>query len=341
MAGLTEPEELRFLNIWGLVRESVKVLLSHTKLFIALTLTLILPLCVVGLGHHLITEPIANRISWDEIELSFGQPNAHAEQRINRDLHRELSKLFIFLVIYILSLFAFSLLSTSAIVYSVACIYSEKITSYKTVLSVVPRVWKRLIVTFLWALLITVSYGIVCVVLILLVGVIFSLISQGSEIVIELAVWGGFVGFFVGAIYFSCVWHLASVVTVLEEGYGIGAMRKSLKLMKGRQIVAFCLFFMYSVAAFVIGWSFGRWVLHGGFHGVHSTAWRAVLGCVLILCLSFVDLMGFLLQTIFYFACKAHHHESIDRLQLSEHLGAYLGEYAPLRGSIQLEAFEA
>ncbi|MCO5546901.1 hypothetical protein L7F22_000339 [Adiantum nelumboides] len=337
MADLAEPEELGFLSIWGLVKESVKVFRSHIKLFIALTLTLILPLCVVGLGHTLITEPIVNRINWDQFQLTFGRPDSRREQRIDQDLHRELSKLSLVLVIYLLVLFAFSLLSTSAIVYSVACIYSEKITSYKKVLSVVPRVWKRLIVTFIWALLLLFGYGVLCVAVIFIVAVLFAFISQGSDVVINVVTWVGVVGFFAGVIYLSCVWHLASIVTVLEEGYGLMAMRKSLQLIKGKQLVAFCLFLLYSAMAFLIGLGFGLWVVHG----VGNVVWKAVLGCAFIVLLSFLDLMGFLLQTVFYFACKAYHHESIDRLQLSEHLGAYLGEYVPLRGSIQLESFEA
>ncbi|KAI5058717.1 hypothetical protein GOP47_0026887 [Adiantum capillus-veneris] len=342
MADLAEPEELGFLSIWGLVKESVKVFRSHTKLFIALTLTLILPLCVVGLGHSLITEPILNRISWDQFQLAFGRPDPRREQRIDQDLHTELSKLFLVLMIYLLALFAFSLLSTSAIVYSVACIYSEKMTSYKKVLRVVPRVWKRLIVTFIWAFLLMFGYGVLCLAVIFIVAIMVAFISQGSsDFMINVVSWGGMVGFLAGVMYLSCVWHLASVVTVLEEGYGLGAMRKSLKLIKGKQLVAFCLFFMYSVIAFMIGVGFGLWVAHGSVNGVHRVAWKVAIGCTLIVMLSFVDLMGFLLQTVFYFACKAYHHESIDRLQLSEHLGAYLGEYVPLRGSIQLESFEA
>lgn len=335
----TEPEELRFLNIFGILRESFKVLLSHTKLFIALTLTLIIPLCVVGLGHTLITEPISGRIMWDRFLARSHDVTPAQEEKIDEDLNKQQTKLFIVFAIYFFFLLAFSLLSTSAVVYSVACIYSEKITSYKKVLSVVPRVWKRLIVTFLWALLMMFSYAVIFFLAFFLVvmvcGAIFS-----STVAINVVIWAGVVVLWSGIIYINCVWHLGSVITVLEESYGLGAMRKSLRLIKGKQMVAFGLFLMYFVLTFLIGLGFAMWVVHGrNFHV--SGGWRVVLGSALILALSLVDLLGFLVQTVFYFACKAHHHESIDKLQLSEHLGAYLGEYAPLRGSIQLEAFEA
>lgn len=335
----TEPEELRFLNIFGILRESFKVLLSHTKLFIALTLTLIIPLCVVGLGHTLITEPIARRIQWDQLLANSQAVTPAQEEKIDEDLNKQEIKLFIFFAIYLFSLLAFSLLSTSAIVYSVACIYSEKITSYKKVLSVVPRVWKRLIVTFLWALLMVFSYVVAFFLAFFLVSIVYVAIFSGA-VAIKVFSWAGTVVLLSGIIYINCVWHLGSVITVLEESYGLGAMRKSLRLIKGKQMVAFCLFLMYFVLTFLIGLAFAIWVVHGRYFAV-SGGWRVVLGIALILVLSLVDLLGFLVQTVFYFACKAHHHESIDRLQLSEHLGAYLGEYAPLRGSIQLEAFEA
>lgn len=328
-----EPEELQSLHVFGVLRESFKLLRSHIKLFIALTLTLILPLCMVGLGHSLVTEPLLARIRWDEY-LAYRERGTSAEEKTQEDIHRERVKLLVIFFIYLVSLLAFSLLSTSAIVYSVACIYSEKITSYKKVLTVVPRVWKRLLVTFSWALLLVSAFILLVSAAIFLVAFLSLSLFGPKLILLQIIMWTGFVLSFGSLIYINCVWHLASVITVLEQSYGLEAMRKSLSLIKGKQLVAYCLFVIYTVCTFLIGLGFGVGVVHGHHFGVPL---RVIMGCGLILLLSLVDLVGFLVQTVFYFTCKAYHRESIDRLLLSEHLGAYLGEYVPLRGSIQME----
>ncbi|KAK2661850.1 hypothetical protein Ddye_000424, partial [Dipteronia dyeriana] len=54
---------------------------------------------------------------------------------------------------------AFYLLSTAAIVYTMACLYTAKQTTYKKVMSVVPRVWrKRLLVTYRYSVPIVLIY---------------------------------------------------------------------------------------------------------------------------------------------------------------------------------------
>ena len=42
----------------------------------------------------------------------------------------------------------------------------------------------------------------------------------------------------------------------------------------------------------------------------------------------------------FYSVCKSFHHQGIDKLALLDHLGGYLGEYVPLKSSIQMENLE-
>lgn len=334
----TEPEDLQFLNIFGILRESIKILRSHAKLFVALTVTLIVPLCLVGLGHHLVTEPLAAKIKRDEF-FAARQRGTSAEETTEERIHEELTKFYIFFGLYVLFLLAFSLLSTSAIVYSVACIYSETITSYRKVLTVVPRVWKRLLVTFIWAILLVLIFMILLFFAVFVEAFVVTALFGMNAVVFNIIFWPSFIFSIACLIYINCVWHLASVITVLEESYGLGAMKKSLRLIKGKQLVAYCLFLIYSVCTFLIGLGFGLGVVHGH-HNKVAIPIRILLGCTLILLLSVVDLMGFLVQTVFYFTCKAHHHESIDRLALSEHLGGYLGEYVPLRGSIQLGDFE-
>ncbi|KAH7428793.1 hypothetical protein KP509_09G018000 [Ceratopteris richardii] len=164
---------------------------------------------------------------------------------------------------------------------------------------------------------------------------LIALIFQGNKVVNIVVVSAGKVDLLVGAMYWSCVWRLACVVTVFEDNCGLGAMRRSLHLIQGKRFVACFLYLTYSI---LISLS-SRMSLVQAMSS--SVVWRTFSGCLFILLMSIVYLIGFVLQTFFYFACKAHHHESIDRLQLSEHIGSYLGEDVPLIGNIWLEPIEA
>ncbi|PKI68766.1 hypothetical protein CRG98_010823 [Punica granatum] len=147
-----------------------------------------------------------------------------------------------------------------------------------------------------------------------------------------------FLLFLVVHVYITALWHLASVVSVLEPVYGLAAMKKSYELLKGRTRMAGVLVFMYLVICGVINMIFGAVVVHGGEnYGVFT---RIVVGGILVGVLVIVNLVGLMVQSVFYYVCKSYHHQGIDKIALHEHLGGYLGEYVPLKSSVQMENLE-
>jgi len=331
-----EPEDLQFLGSVGIIKEAFKILRSYAKLLGAITLTLILPLSFAILGHNLVSEYMLNKIRWNEMfyQMEAGSP---AGERIMRELTWERTELLLFLAAYALFVLAFSLLSTAAVVYTVASIYTGKKVSYTRVMSVVPRVWKRLMVTFLWFFIIVFAYttATISAFFLLIFGVRVNLGVFLFFFILITAV------FLCIHVYISMVWHLACVVSVLEDKYGLGAMRKSKDLIKGKRITALALDILYLIFGGIIMWFFGFLVLHGNYNGVGS-AGRGAYGALLVGLLCFVNLMGLLTQSVFYFVSKSYHHESIDKSSLSDHLEVYLGDYVPLKSSnIQLEDLSA
>lgn len=144
-----------------------------------------------------------------------------------------------------------------------------------------------------------------------------------------------FVLFLVVHTYITALWHLASVVSVLEPIYGFAAMKKSWELLKGRTRMAAVLVFGYLSICGVINVVFATVVVHGGEdYGVFV---RIVVGGFLVGLLVIVNLVGLLTQSVFYYVCKSYHHQGIDKSALHDHLGGYLGEYVPLKSSIQME----
>ncbi|GAV74400.1 hypothetical protein CFOL_v3_17880 [Cephalotus follicularis] len=311
-------EELQFLRIQDILKESISIPKQSPKTFYLITLTLIFPLSFAILAHSLFTHPLVNQI------------NNHI---LNPTQTRhEWTLLLIFQFCYLLFLFAFSLLSTAAIVFTAASLYTSKPVSFSNTISAIPKVFKRLFITFLWVTLLMLVYNTVIFVFFLLFIIAIDLNNTLLAIFSVLVI---FVLFLVVHVYITALWHLASVVSVLEPVYGFAAMKKSYELLKGKIRTAMALVFGYLAICAVISGIFGSVVVHGGEkYGVFV---RIVVGGFSVGVLVIVNLIGLLVQSVFYYVCKSYHHQGIDKSALHDHLGGYLGEYVPLKSSIQME----
>ncbi|KAL0321454.1 UNVERIFIED_CONTAM: hypothetical protein Sradi_5406900 [Sesamum radiatum] len=312
-------EELQFLCISDILKESISIPKQSPKTFSLVTLTLIFPLSFAILAHSLFTHPILSELQTD--------PTAPAS---------DWTKLLIFQFCYLIFLFAFSLLSTAAVVFTVASLYTSKPVSFSSTIAAIPTVFKRLFITFLWVSLSMLVYNIVLlgflILLIIAMDMQNILLLLFSVMVVLLL----FLGIHV---YINALWHLASVVSVLEPVYGFAAMKKSYELWKGKIGMGFILVFCYLAVCGVINMFFGGIVVHGG--NDYRVLTRFMVGGFLVGLLVIVNLVGLLVQSVFYYVCKSYHHQGIDKSALYDHLGGYLGEYVPLKSSIQMENLDA
>ncbi|KAJ4976224.1 hypothetical protein NE237_001330 [Protea cynaroides] len=315
------PEQLQDLTLTEILKESVSIPKSSPRTFSLITVTLIFPLSFAILAHSLFTHPILKQIE--------------SQSPSNPNLPQEWSRLLIFQFCYLIFLFAFSLLSTAAVVFTAASLYTSKPVSFNSTISAIPGVFKRLLITFLWVSLLMIVYDIA---FILSLVVLIVAIDTNSLLLFLFSLIAVFTLFLVVHVYITALWHLASVVSVLEPIYGIAAMRKSKELLKGKTQMAAVLVFGYLSICGAIGGVFGSLVVHGGEdYGVFV---RIVTGGFLVNVLVIVNLIGLLVQSVFYYVCKSYHHQGIDKSALFDHLGGYLGEYVPLKSSIQMEGMD-
>ncbi|XP_071703095.1 uncharacterized protein [Rutidosis leptorrhynchoides] len=315
------PDELQFLSTTDILKESISIPKQSPRTFYLITLTLIFPLSFAILAHSLFTHPLITQIQ-------DPYSSSHTSQW---------SKLLIFQFCYLIFLFIFSLLSTAAVVFTVASLYTSKPVSYAATMAAIPSVFKRLFITFLWVGLIMVVYNIVFLGFIVL---LIIAIDTQNLVLFFLSLIVVFVLFMFVHVYITALWHLASVVSVLESNvYGFEAMKKSFELLKGKGKMGCVLVLGYFVICGALNGLFGAIVVHGGEYdyGVFS---RIVVGGFLVGILVIVNLVGLLVQSVFYYVCKSYHHQGIDKNALYDHLGGYLGEYVPLKSSIQLESLE-
>ncbi|KAG8055102.1 hypothetical protein GUJ93_ZPchr0001g29786 [Zizania palustris] len=321
--------DLAALRAADLVRVSASIPRAAPRTFALLTACLVFPLSFAVLAHSLFTHPILLRLQ----EANYYSDSA------------QWLRLFAYQFLYLIFLFTFSLLSTAAAVFTVASLYAAKPASIASSLSALPPILPRLLRTFLWVSLLMLAYHLVFVLTVVLLLIVFTPSSHSPPsfpFVVLLVV----VIFFFLAIhvYISALWHLASVISVLEPLCGLAAMAKSKQLLQGRTRTAAVLVISYFAACGFTAVLFRAAVVKGrgeeGSLGL-SLPGRLLVGSVLVSVLVCANLLGLLVQSVFYYACKAFHNQQIDRSALYEHLGGYLGEYVPLKSNIQMENLDA
>ncbi|WOL04502.1 hypothetical protein Cni_G13223 [Canna indica] len=329
-----EPEELQFLGVFGIYQEAAKILAGWRRLFAQIAGALVLPLSLLFFVHIAISHRLFSTIDSDESALDESAPGSASESSALNRLASDWSAFLLYKGLYLIALLVLALLSTSAVVYSVASIYTARgELSFRKVLTVVPRVWRRLMVTFLWAFLILFALNslaiLVIVIILLAAGDTYT--SAGPPIVFFIVI----PLYLIALIYVSVVWHLASVVSVLEDARGLEAMRRSRLLIKGKALTASVIFVKLNICFGVVEFAFRRLLVRGS---GRSVMFSLELGLLLLLLLCLVILFALAVQTVVYFVCKSYHHESIDKSSLAGHLEAYLGEYEPLKSQdVQME----
>ncbi|XP_075483185.1 uncharacterized protein LOC142523316 [Primulina tabacum] len=329
-----EQEEIQFLGFFGILQESYNIVISWRKIFSQVMLVLILPLSFIYLAQIQITQLLIAKISTNEETLERTPVGTRSYDRISSIISSEWIEILLFKIGYLPFFLILALLSTSAVVYTIACIYTAKEITFKKVMSVVPKVWKRLMVTFLCNFVIVFAYNIVAVV----IAVFLILLLQHSKSVGGILLLFYLIIYTVGLFYINMIWQLASVVSVLEESYGLNAMAKSRSLIKGKMGVCVAIFFVLCLCLVGVEAVFKIFVVMAYEKGL---GYRVGLGIGCLSLISILMLFALVMQTIIYFVCKSYHHENIDKSALTNHLGEYLGEYVPLKSrDVQMEQFE-
>jgi hypothetical protein len=326
-------QDLASLGAAELVRVSASIPRAAPRTFALLTACLVFPLSFAVLAHSLFTHPILLRIQ------NSSSDGIHSESA-------QWLRLFVYQFLYLIVLFIFSLLSTAGAVFTVASLYAAKPASISSSLAALPPILPRLLRTFLWVSLLMLAYHVGFALAVVLLIIVF--VPDATEpsppslsfLIFLLLVVLVFLGIHV---YISALWHLASVISVLEPVCGLAAMSKSKHLLQGRTGTASTLVVSYFALCGVTSLLFRAAVVKGrgeeGSFGLGLPG-RLLVGAVLVCVLVCVNLLGLLVQSVFYYACKAFHNQQIDRSALYEHLGGYLGEYVPLKSNIQMENLE-
>ncbi|KAH6810289.1 hypothetical protein C2S51_024051 [Perilla frutescens var. frutescens] len=211
------------LNFYGILVKSLTIILLWKKIFTQITIATIFPLSLLSLCHAQISEL-----------LFLNEGGSFKNSNISIWDHT--LWFWLFKIVHVVFFLVLSLVSTSAVVYAVARAYTTReVCSFGEVMSVVPRVWKRLMATFAWSLVIVVVYNVAAF------SLLFPWLGPGSMdgvFTARITISGPvLLVYMIGFVYTSMVWHLGSVVSVLEEDCcGVEAMIKSKALVRGNML---------------------------------------------------------------------------------------------------------
>ncbi|KAJ9675122.1 hypothetical protein PVL29_024177 [Vitis rotundifolia] len=321
-----EHEEMKSLGVFGIYRKAYKIILPWRKIFTQIILAYILPLLFISLVNTHLSNPLLPKIvDQEKKDLAETQVPTSSHTNIFDLLSFPFSSYWLFQASYTIYSFIFSLVSTSAIVYTMACIYSGREVTFRMVTSVVPKVGRRLLLTSFTIFLVVCTYHVVAFLVFALAAVLIAFgpnTNVGMSILLVVVVL-----YLMGLLYMSVVWQLASTISVLEDSYGFQAMKRSNQLIKGKVGVSTLIFLKLGLLHYVLQKALERVVVNGESLGmVNRVAYANVCFSLFLL----VGLFERVIQTIIYFVCKSYHHERVDKLALSDHLQVYSQEYSLL-----------
>ncbi|KAG4958493.1 hypothetical protein JHK87_035126 [Glycine soja] len=320
-----EQEEMQSLGLFGfLYEEASKITLSWRKILTQITLKLIIPLSFIFLIHIEVSNLFFSKIRSHTKEMHGTNPNPNLPQyvKLSDKISSELITVSTFQIAYFTFLLIISLLSTSSVAYTIASIYTPEDVTFKKVMNVVPMVWKRFMLAFLFALAFFFLYNFGSMIVICLWANTFGIMSGGGAIF-------DFIGviYFIGLAHFTVVVQL-TIMTDLHDSWETLAMEKNCKLIKEKVVFLIFTIFaqMVNLVSIMVSSSGKMPILkERRASSVNKTA--ILLSFLLVTCLF---LFGFLLHAVIYFVCKSYYHENVDMPALPDNLEVYGGEYVQL-----------
>ncbi|KAJ6391773.1 hypothetical protein OIU77_025687 [Salix suchowensis] len=121
-----KQEEMQFLGVFGIFQEAYKIIFSCRKIFRQITLALILPLQFIVLAQIEVTNVLFGKIINNEVELLGTEAGTKRYNQLSDHISSEFAYLCLFKVAYSILCVVFSLLSTAAVVYTIASIYAGR-----------------------------------------------------------------------------------------------------------------------------------------------------------------------------------------------------------------------
>lgn len=294
------------LGFFGILKETFKLIFSNKRIFSQITLPLIIPLSLILQANVLVTQLISSKILGNNDNVHPTNFKIYQFSSLNFSELKSFKRVAFWVLTefsYYLFTLIFSLLCTSIVVFTISCIYTGKDINVKKAFFIIPKVWKQAFSTLLVSLFIVFLYDVVFgAVLLLTLWFIF----KGPAIIFAAVV---LILFFVGSLYITIIWHLAIVVSILEDNfYGIKAITKSRFLLRGKIGVAMGMLIISTVCSAAIDAIFQKFALRELL--IQNVGIRVGIGIICFLLELLLILFTLVVQAVIYYVCKSYHEDN-------------------------------
>eukprot|EP01018_Ginkgo_biloba_P024544 Gb_15635 [translate_table: standard] len=309
--GWRKPRDLDnffVLTALGIVRESARIVLQHLPFFASIAALLISPVsAAIILSHVVLDRLLVAKIAIQVQALGYasGLSDAHFTKIICHKLSESIASYIVCFPFVI----TFSLFAKAAVVHTVAYIYAGNKPSVHRLIEALPKVWKRLLVTYLWVCLIVLGSNALVFLLMSAFTNLLSILGCSSNWAIWAALGGGIVYSIVFA-HAMIVCNLANIVSVMEDCFGIDAVLRAKFLIRGRTQIALLMALITNLSMAFVESLFQYRVMgrrrNPSVHHISSSSssvvWEAPL---LIFMYALVGLMDAVMSSVFYYTCKS------------------------------------
>ncbi|KAL7587043.1 uncharacterized protein LOC111894826 [Lactuca sativa] len=244
---------------------------------------------------------------FDIVTKSMMLPSQDPQGLVFAQLQNTMQKEFkIFLgteLAFIVGLFITSLIAQNAIILLIGSAHKDEKISHINLILRMPQPLKRTFITSFHVTLLRIGFLYISFFFVM----VLIIVTSGNKIVSKLILWALLILVVSMYLYFSVVWILSMVVSVLEECSGIEALGRAGRLVKGMKLQGFLLNLLLNLLSYVFFHFLSKMMM------VKQPALtQAILLFFLMGFICSITMFTFQAYTVLYFECKKNHGEEIE-----------------------------
>lgn len=297
--GDRSSHQFHSMNALEILRETVRILRYNTTGLIGIAALLICPVSAILLSNVLANHSIVKTLTLRLLLVakSSGLPLKPFIRQSCQKFSETVVSATLGFPLYI----TLSLLSKVAVVYTVDCTYSRKHFDLSKFYVIINKIWKRIVITYLWTCVVIVGCLTSFVVLLITVSCAFSVMGFPSDLILYPALVLGLI-FSIILANSIIICNTAVVISILEDVSGSQALLRSSSLIKGQTQVGLLIFLGSTIGMAIVEGLFEHRVKTLSYGDGSSRIWE---GPLLVIMYSFVVLIDSMMSAVFYFSCKS------------------------------------
>lgn len=287
----------------GILKKSIKIMSKNGRLLAIVTSIYLIIASFFFVWNMSTIKPIIFDFSMKAVQLASLDPLGLPFSQDLASILKDIKLLLGIELAFFLALFLTSLFAQTAIILLTGVSYENKKIFPKDLMVRVPRSSIRLFITSFHVALLRVGY----IFFGFIVSMVPTIMVYGHKFLSKVMLWVLMIFLVTLYLYFSVVWLMSLVISVLEECSGIEALGKAGKLVKGKKLEGFSLNLMFNLLSYVF---FD--VLLKRSVVIQSELTQAFFRFFLMSCICLIVVFELQAYTVFYFECKKSHGEEIE-----------------------------